>query len=79
MKYYFKGLLLFQPIEEIYTCNHPNTIDNNQQLLCNWTDADFVKLNDGTRVLRPKRKKDNFVKAYYRRKYWKAKKNRSKA
>ena len=56
MKYYFIGLLLFQPIEEIYTCNHPNTIDNNQQLLCNWTDADFVKLNDGTRVLRPKRK-----------------------
>ena len=48
-------------------------------LLCNWVDEDFVKLNNGNRVLKLKRKKDNFVKAHYRRKYWKKESNREKA
>ena len=79
MKYYLIGLLLFQPIEEIYTCNHPNTIgDDLPHFLCDWEDQDFVKTRDGGRVLRPKRKKDNFIKAHYREKYWKNVKNRKK-
>ena len=76
MKYFFIGLLLFQPVEEIYNCNHPNTLGEAVHLFCVWTDEDFVKTRGGDRVLRPKREKDNFVKAYYRRKYWKNKKNR---
>jgi DNA-directed RNA polymerase len=48
-------------------------------LFCNWVDEDFVKLNNGNRVLRLKREKDNFVKAYYRRQYWKKESNREKA
>ena len=79
MKYYLIGLLLFQPVEEIYNCNHPNTIGENIHLVCNWVDEDFVKLNNGNRVLKLKRKKDNFVKAHYRRKYWKKESNREKA
>ena len=71
MKYYLIGLLLFQPIEEIYTCNHPNTIGKDlPHFFCDWEDQDFVATRDGGRVLRPKRKKDNFIKAHYRRKYW---------
>jgi hypothetical protein len=70
MKYYLISLLLFQPIEEIHNCNHPNTLGEAVHLICVWTDHDFVNMNDGTRVLRPKRKMDNFIKAYYRRKYW---------
>ena len=79
MKYYLIGLLLFLPVEEIYNCNHPNTLGDAAHLICVWTDEDFVKLNNGNRVLKLKRKKDNFVKAYYRRKYWKKESNREKA
>ena len=79
MKYFFIGLLLFQPVEEIYNCNHPNTIGDNVHLICVWTDEDFIRLNNGNRVLRPKKKKDNFVKAHYRKKYWEDESNRAKA
>ena len=64
------ALLLFQPIEELYTCNNPNTIDNNQQLLCNWIDQDFRVNKHGDRVLKKQNNNDNFIKAYYRNKYW---------
>jgi len=67
---YFMALVLFQPIEELYTCNHPNTIDNNQQFLCNWVDTDFIRNRNGDRVLKKYNQDDNFIKAYYRRKYW---------
>ncbi len=76
MKYYLIGLLLFQPVEEIHNCNNPNTLGEAIHLICVWTDEDFVKTRDGGRVLRPKRKKDNFIKAHYRRKYWDNAKNR---
>jgi len=71
MKYYFILLVTFHSIEEIYTCNNPNTLGNeNLHMLCNWNDDDFIQYPDGERLLRPKRKKDNFIKAYYRKKYW---------
>ena len=77
MKYYLIGLLLFQPIEELYTCNHPNLIGKqNIHLLCNWDRDDFYISVSGDLILRPKRKKDNLAKAYYREKYWKNVKNR---
>ena len=62
MKYYLIGLLLFQPVEEIYNCNHPNTIGENVHLLCNWVEEDFVKLNNGNRVLRLKRENTSLYK-----------------
>jgi len=68
---YFIALLMFQPIEEIHNCNNPNTLGKVPHLVCVWTDDDFVKTKNGNRVLRPKREKDNFIKAYYREKYWK--------
>jgi len=70
LKYYLISLLLFQPIEEIYNCNHPNTLGEAIHLVCVWTDEDFVKTKAGDRVLRPRRDKDNFIKAHYRRKHW---------
>ena len=71
MKYYLYFMLIMQPIDELYTCNNPNTIDEDGlHLLCDWEDKDFVTLKNGDRVLRPKRKIDNFIKAYYRKKYW---------
>lgn len=72
--YYLIVLLVIHPIEEIYTCNNPNTIGSEQiHMLCDWEDEDFIYYPDGKRVLRPKRKKDNIIKAYYRRKHWYAK------
>ena len=71
VQYYFIALLIFQPIEEIHNCNNPNTLGEVPHLVCVWTDDDFVKTKNGNRVLRPKRAKDNFIKAYYREKYWK--------
>ena len=74
MKYYLVIGLFFHGIEEIYTCNNPNTLGNEQlHVLCDWEDKDFIVYPDGRRILRPKRKKDNFIKAYYRRKHWYAK------
>ena len=74
MKYYLFLMMILQPMDEFYTCNNPNTIlEDGLHVLCDWEDADFVDLKDGTRVLRPRRGKDNPVKAYYRRKHWDAK------
>ena len=67
---YFLVLLAFQPIEEIHNCNNPNTIGSVPHVLCVWTDKDFVALKNGGRILRPKRKADNSIKAYYREKWW---------
>lgn len=70
---YFILLLLLQPIEEIYTCNNPNTIGDVPHFICNWEDKDFINYPNGKRILRPYRKKDNFIKAYYRRKHYEQK------
>ena len=70
VKAYIIFIICIQPIEELYTCNHPNTIDNNQQLVCNWTDQDFRVNKYGDRVLKKENNNDNFIKAYYRKKYW---------
>ena len=77
MKYYFIMMLFFHSVDEIYTCNHPNTIsEDSLHLLCDWEDKDFITYPDGKRILRPARRKDNFIKAYYRRKHWYAKQKR---
>ena len=71
MKYYLVLTLFLQIGEEFYTCNNPNLIGKqNIHILCDWDRDDFVKLRDGSKVLRPVRKKDNLAKAYYRKKYW---------
>ena len=64
-------LFVVHPMEEIHNCNNPNTIGSIPHLFCAWEDDDFIEYPDGKRVLRPKRKKDNFIKKYYRNKYWK--------
>jgi hypothetical protein len=69
---YLLVLIMFQPIEEIYNCNNPNLKGTQGlHLLCDWEPDDFYKNTKDQLVLRPKRKKDNAVKAYYRKKYWK--------
>ena len=74
MKYYLVISLFFHGVEEIYTCNNPNTLGNEQlHILCDWEDKDFIDYPDGRRKLRPKRKKDNMIKSYYRRKHLNAK------
>jgi hypothetical protein len=71
--YYFIALLLFQPIEEIHNCNNPNLKGIAPHFVCQWDENDFYTTRSGKLELRPKRKKDNKIKAYYRRKYWDAK------
>jgi len=72
-------MLIMHPIEEVHNCNNPNTLGDMPHLICVWTDSDFIDTNDGGRVLRPNRKKDNLVKAHYRRKYWEKESNIEKA
>ena len=60
---YFTMILAFQPIEEIYNCNHPNTLGDAVHIVCIWTDDDFYKAKSGDRLLKPRRKADNFIKA----------------
>ena len=76
---YLIALFLFQPVEELYTCNNPNLKGTqNLHLLCNWEPDDFYTNTSNQLVLRPKRKKDNPVKAYYRKKYWDEKKAKTR-
>ena len=70
VSYYFMLLILLQPIEEIHNCNNPNTIGIIPHYVCDWDEADFYTNVNGKKILRPKRKKDNKIKAYYRAKYW---------
>jgi len=67
-------IFIIQPVEEIYTCNHPNTIGSGRSLLCDWEDDDFINFPNGERRLRKKRKADSQIKAYYRSKYHKDRK-----
>ena len=73
MGYYYLALILFQPIEEIHNCNNPNLIGIVPHYVCVWEVDDFYTSVSGKQVLRPKRQKDNRIKAYYRNKYWDAK------
>ena len=68
MGYYFAALLLFQPIEEIHNCNNPNLVGIVPHYVCVWDEDDFYTSVSGKQILRPKRKKDNRIKAYYRKK-----------
>ena len=67
---YLAIMIPLHALDEVYSCNMPNTIDNDSQIFCRWNDKDFVELKNGDRILRPKRKKDNIIKAYYRKKWW---------
>ena len=70
VSYYFMLLIFLQPIEEIHNCNNPNTIGIIPHYVCDWDEDDFYTNVNGKKILRPKRKKDNKIKAYYREKYW---------
>ena len=70
VSYYFMLLIFLQPIEEIHNCNNPNTIGIIPHYVCDWDEDDFYTNVNGKKILRPKRKKDNKIKAYYRAKYW---------
>ena len=70
MSYYLFVLILFQPIEVIHNCNNPNLIGLVPHYVCVWDEDDFYTNINGQKILRPKRKKDNRIKAYYRAKYW---------
>ena len=76
---YLLALLLFQPVEEIYNCNNPNLKGTqNLHLICDWNPEDFYRNTSNELVLRPKRKKDNLIKAHYRKKYWDEKKAKTR-
>ena len=70
---YLLVLLLFQPIEEIHNCNNPNLVGIVPHYVCVWDEDDFYTNLNGQKILRPKRKKDNIIKAHYRSKYWNGK------
>ena len=68
---YLLFLLIMQPVQEIHNCNNPNLIEKEiYHALCDWEEDDFYTNIKGKKILRPKRKKDNRIKAYYRKKYW---------
>tara|TARA_Y100001963_G_scaffold141631_1_gene210060 strand:+ start:367 stop:612 length:246 start_codon:yes stop_codon:yes gene_type:complete len=68
--HYTLAMILFQPIEEIHNCNNPNLIGAVPHYVCDWNEEDFFTNTSGQKILRPKRKKDNKIKAHYREKYW---------
>ena len=70
MGYYLLVMMLFQPIEEIHNCNNPNLVGIVPHYVCVWDEDDFYTNLNGQKILRPKRKKDNIIKAHYRSKYW---------
>ena len=74
---YVIAMIIMQPVEEIYNCNNPNLVGNQRHhTLCDWNEDDFYTNVNGQKILRPKRKKDNKIKAYYRKRYWCGKNNK---
>ena len=73
---YAIAMMLVQPIEEIHNCNNPNLKGKVKHYVCDWDEDDFYTNINGQKILRPKRKKDNKIKAYYRKKYWYGKNNK---
>ena len=66
---YLYFLLAFQPFEEWYHCNHPNTISELPHFACNWKEDDFIKNGDMV-FLKKEKSDDNKIKKYFRDKYW---------
>ena len=69
LEYYLYFLLAFQPFEEWYHCNHPNTSSELLHFACNWKEDDFIKNGDMV-FLKKEKSDDNKIKKHFRDKYW---------
>ena len=56
--------------DELWNINNPRPFPKAKYHLVVWEEQDFIKMKDGSYVLRPKRKVDNKVKECARKKYY---------
>ena len=57
------------PMDEAWNINNPRPFPSQEYYLLQWEEQDFIKMNDGSYKLRPKRKVDSDLKKYARNKH----------
>ena len=56
-------------MDEAWNINNPRPFPKDKYELVVWEEQDFIKMKDGSYILRPKRKVDSKLKKYAREKY----------
>ena len=56
-------------VDELWNINNPRPFPKAKYELVVWEEQDFIKMNDGSYVLRPKRKVDSNIKRYARKRH----------
>ena len=60
-------------VDEIWNIENPRPYPKAKYYMLEWEEDDFIKMKDGSYLLRPKRKTDNELKRYIRNEYWEKK------
>ena len=55
--------------DEMWNCNNPRPYPMKKYSVCQWDEADMVKIK-GKWYLRPQGKEDNVFERFYRKRYW---------
>jgi hypothetical protein len=55
--------------DEMWNIHNPRPFPKQEYHMMQWEEKDFVKMKDGSYILRPKRKVDSELKEYARKKY----------
>lgn len=63
-------------LDESWNMSNPRPFPKQKYYMMQWEEDDFIKMKDGSYVLRPKQKADNNLKKYARKKAWIRKRNR---
>ena len=69
LKFYILATFL-TIFDESWNIKNPRPYSFQKYYIVQWEEKDFYRTKSNKLVLRKKRKADNFIKAYYRRKYW---------
>ena len=57
-------------LDEVWNMHNPRPFPKGKYHLMSWEEDDFIKMKDGSYLLRSKQKADSELKAYVRKKVW---------
>tara|TARA_B100000519_G_scaffold197003_1_gene204177 strand:+ start:567 stop:809 length:243 start_codon:yes stop_codon:yes gene_type:complete len=64
------AIALSTGLDELWNINNPRPFPKVEYNLVKWEEKDFIKMKDGSYLLRPKRKIDSKLKAFARSRYY---------
>tara|TARA_Y100000401_G_scaffold108354_1_gene103554 strand:+ start:4159 stop:4401 length:243 start_codon:yes stop_codon:yes gene_type:complete len=65
----YVAIALSTGVDELWNINNPRPYPKADYVLVKWEEKDFIKMKDGSYMLRPKRKVDSKLKAIARSRY----------